>query len=189
MRHIISVLVENHFGVLANVASLFSGRGYNIDSLAVGETQDATISRMTIVTHGEDQVIEQIIKQLDKLIDVIKVVDLREDEMIDRELVLCKVCATTDSRSDIMQIVNTFRAKIVDVSPHSLTIEVTGGEGKVDAMLELLKPFVILETARTGVIALSRKSELHADVAKKVTAGSKAAEKPRKKTAKSKKKS
>lgn len=160
MRHTISVLVENHFGVLSHIAGLFSGRGFNIDSLAVGETQDATVSRMTIVTHGDDRIIQQIIKQLDKLIDVIKVVDLSEEEMIDRELVLVKVNASGDTRSDIMQIVNTFRAKIVDVSPESLTIEVTGSESKVDAMLELLNPFTILEVARTGVIALSRKAEL-----------------------------
>lgn len=160
MRHIISVLVENHFGVLAKVAGLFSGRGFNIDSLAVGETQEPSVSRMTIVTHGDDRIVEKIIKQLDKLIDVIKVTDIRQDEMIDRELVLVKASATADNRTNVMQIVNTFRAKIVDVGQTSLTIEVTGNESKVDAMLELLRPFGIMEVARTGVIALSRKSEL-----------------------------
>lgn len=160
MKHTISVLVENHFGVLAHVAGLFSARGFNIDSLAVGETDDPTVSRMTIVADGDDRVVEQINKQLNKLIDVIKVVDLTSEEMIDRELLLAKVHATATTRGEIMQIVNTFRAKIVDVSPKHITIEVTGGEGKVDAMLELLRPFGILEVVRTGLVAMSRKSEL-----------------------------
>ncbi len=160
MKHTISVLVENHFGVLAHVAGLFSARGFNIDSLAVGETDDPTVSRMTIVAHGDDRVIEQINKQLNKLIDVIKVQDLTEEEKIARELVLAKVHATAANRSDILQIVNTFRAKVVDVNPRSITIEVTGNEEKVDAMLELLRPFGVKEVVRTGTIALSRKSEL-----------------------------
>ena len=160
MKHTISVLVENHFGVLAHVAGLFSARGFNIDSLAVGETDDPTVSRMTIVAHGDDRVIEQIKKQLDKLIDVIKVQDLSEEDMIERELVLVKVKATAASRADMMQIVNTFRAKIVDVNPKSLTVEVTGNQSKIDAMLELLRPFGLKEVARTGTIALSRKTEL-----------------------------
>ena len=143
MKHTISVLVENHFGVLAHVAGLFSARGFNIDSLAVGETEDPTVSRMTIMAHGDDRVIEQIIKQLYKLIDVIK------------------VNATASSRSDILQVVNTFRAKVVDVNPRSLTVEVTGTEEKIDAMLELLRPFGIKEVVRTGTIALARKTELN----------------------------
>lgn len=161
MKHTISVLVENHFGVLAHVAGLFSARGFNIDSLAVGETDEPTVSRMTIVAHGDDRVIEQITKQLNKLIDVIKVQDLSSEENIARELVLVKVHALASTRSDILQIVNTFRAKVVDVNPKSLTIEVTGNEEKVDAMLELLRPFGIKETVRTGTIALARKSELN----------------------------
>lgn len=160
MKHTISVLVENHFGVLARVAGLFSARGFNIDSLAVGETHDPTVSRMTIVAHGDERVLEQIVKQLSKLIDVINVQDLTKDELIDRELLLVKVKNDTDSRNDVMQIVNTFRAKIVDVNPQTLTIEVTGGESKVDAMLELLAPMGIVETARTGLIALSRRREV-----------------------------
>ena len=160
MKHTISVLVENHFGVLTHVAGLFSARGFNIDSLAVGETHDPTVSRMTIVVTGDDRIVEQIIKQLDKLIDVIKVDDLTGEDMIDRELVMVKVGGDASSRNDIMQIVNTFRAKIVDVNPQTLTIEVTGGESKIDAMLELLSPFGILETVRTGTIALSRRKEL-----------------------------
>ncbi len=162
MKHTISVLVENHFGVLARVAGLFSARGFNIDSLAVGETDDPTVSRMTIVVHGDDRVVDQIMKQLNKLIDVIKVVDLTQEEMIDRELVIAKVSANAANRGEIIQIVNTFRAKIVDVNPKSLAIEVTGGEGKVDAMLELLRPFGLIEVVRTGLVALSRKSELTA---------------------------
>lgn len=162
MKHTISALVENHFGVLARVAGLFSARGFNIDSLAVGETEDPSISRITIISHGDDRVLAQIIKQLDKLVDVIKVTDLGKESMIDRELVLVKVSADTETRSDVMQIVNTFRAKIVDVNPQFLTIEVTGGESKVDAMLELLNPFTILETVRTGSIAISRESFLKA---------------------------
>ncbi len=162
MKHTISALVENHFGVLARVAGLFSARGFNIDSLAVGETEDPSVSRITIVSQGDDRVLAQIIKQLDKLIDVIKVTDLGKESMIDRELVLVKVAADTETRSDVMQIVNTFRAKIVDVNPQFLTIEVTGGESKVDAMLELLSPFTILETVRTGSIAISRESFLKA---------------------------
>ena len=160
MKHTISVLVENHFGVLARVAGLFSARGFNIDSLAVGETQDETVSRMTIVVHGDDRIVEQIIKQLNKLIDVIKVVDISVDEIIERELVLAKVAASQETRGDIMQIVNTFRGKIVDVNPQSITIEVTGGESKVDAMLELLRPLGIREVVRTGVIAMARRKEL-----------------------------
>lgn len=157
MKHTISVLVENQFGVLARVAGLFSARGFNIDSLAVGETEDSSVSRITLVVHGDDRIVDQIIKQLNKLVDVIKVVDLSSGEMLDRELVLMKVKADAASRNEIIQIVNTFRAKIVDVNTDFLTIEVTGGESKVDAMVELLGPFGIVEMARTGVIALSRR--------------------------------
>ena len=175
MKHTIAVLVENHFGVLAHVSGLFSARGFNIDSLAVGETEDPTVSRMTIAAHGDDRVIEQIMKQLNKLIDVIKVQDLTEDDMIERELVLVKVNATASSRAELMQIVNTFRGKIVDVKPHSVTVEVTGNESKVDAMLELLRPFGLKEVVRTGAIAISRKSEVSmtAKEPEKKTAGKK----------------
>lgn len=162
MKHTISVLVENHFGVLARVAGLFSARGFNIDSLAVGETHDPTVSRMTIVAQGDDRIIEQIIKQLDKLVDVIKVRDLSAEDIIDRELVLVKVSSSAKAQSNIMQIVNTFRAKIVDVNPKSLTIEVTGGESKIDAMLELFTPYGIIEVVRTGTIALARRSVITA---------------------------
>ena len=157
MNHTIAVLVENQFGVLARVSGLFSARGFNIDSLTVGETQDPAVSRMTIVVNGDDRVLDQIMKQLDKLVNVIKVVDLTQEETIDRELLLVKVGASPANRADIIQIVNTFRAKIVDVNPHSVTIEVTGTESKLDAMLELLRPFNIEELVRTGLISVVRK--------------------------------
>ena len=163
MEHIISALVENHFGVLVRVAGLFSARGFNIDSLAVGETHDASVSRMTIVVHGDDRIIDQIMKQLGKLIDVIKVEDISREAITERELVLIKVASAARSRAEIMQIVNTFRAKVVDVAPQSLTVEVTGNASKVDAMLELLRPFGILEVVRTGTVALSRESVLSID--------------------------
>ena len=162
MKHTISVLVENEFGVLARVAGLFSARGFNIDSLAVGETDDPQVSRMTIVSHGDDRVLEQIMKQLNKLIDVIKVVDLKKEEMIERELVLAKVKADASTRSDVMQIINSFRSKILDVTPEWMMIEITGGEGKIDAMLELLRPYGLLEVVRTGTVALSRMKALAA---------------------------
>jgi acetolactate synthase I/III small subunit len=157
MRHTISILVENKFGVLTRVAGLFSGRGYNIDTLNVGPTQDPNTSRMTVVTRGDDATLEQIVKQLNKLIEVLKVQDFREDEYIDRELVLLKVSVDSKSRSEVMQITDIFRAKIVDVQPKSLTIEITGGEGKVEKFLDLMNPFGIIELTRTGKVALPRK--------------------------------
>jgi len=160
MKHTISVLVENHFGVLARVAGLFSARGFNIDSLAVEETQDPQVSRMTVIAKGDDRIVDQIMKQLGKLVDVICVKDLTGKDVIERELVLIKIGANASNRNDIMHVVNTFRAKIVDVSPESMTIEVTGSEGKIDAMLELLKPFNVREVVRTGQIAMSRRTEI-----------------------------
>ena len=156
MKHTISVLVENKFGVLARIAGLFSGRGFNIDSLAVGETQDPTISRMTIVVHGDDLVLEQVVKQLNKLIDVIKVIDMKGKERVERELVLIKVGANAKTRSEIMQIVDIFRAKIVDVAHESVTVEITGSEDKVNGFLDMMTAFGIREVARTGKIALIR---------------------------------
>ncbi|HOG24136.1 MAG TPA: acetolactate synthase small subunit [Candidatus Omnitrophota bacterium] len=181
MKHTISVLVENHFGVLARVAGLFSARGFNIDSLAVGETHDPQVSRMTVIAQGDDHVVDQIMKQLGKLIDVICVEDLTNKDVIERELVLVKVGANAENRNDIMHVVNTFRAKIVDVSPGTMTIEVTGSEGKIDAMLELLKPFDLREVVRTGQIAMSRRHELKMPGAKGARKAS------HKKTAKKKK--
>jgi acetolactate synthase-1/3 small subunit len=157
MRHTISVLVENKFGVLTRVAGLFSGRGYNIDTLNVGPTHDSNTSRMTIVTRGDDATIDQIVKQLNKLIDVLKVTDYREGEYIDRELVLVKVNVDSKTRAEVMQITDIFRAKIVDVQPKTLTIEITGNESKVEKFLELMKTFGIAELTRTGKVALGRK--------------------------------
>ncbi len=155
-KHIISVLVENRFGVLARIAGLFSGRGYNIDSLTVAETDEPDVSRMTIVSTGDEQIIEQITKQLNKLIDVIKVSDLTGDQYVDRELALIKVSADGKSRSDIINIVDIFRAHIVDVTPTTLMIEVTGDEEKLKAIIEMLRPYSIQEIARTGKIAMLR---------------------------------
>ena len=157
MRHTISVLVENKFGVLTRVAGLFSGRGYNIDTLNVGPTQDPKTSRMTIVTHGDEATLEQIVKQLNKLPNVIKVQDFRDGEYVDRELVLVKVAVDSKSRAEVMQITDIFRAKIVDVQPRSLTIEITGSEGKVGKLIELMSSFGVSEITRTGKIALPRK--------------------------------
>ncbi|MDI6704357.1 MAG: acetolactate synthase small subunit [bacterium] len=156
MKHTISVLVENRFGVLARVSGLFSGRGFNIDSLCVGETDDPTVSRMTIVVRGDERVLEQIIKQLRKLIDVIKVSNLTKEEHVERELVLIKVSAMNKKRAEIMEIVNIFRAKIIDVDHQIVTIEMTGDEDKISALIELMKPFGIKELVRTGRIAISR---------------------------------
>ena len=156
MKHTISVLVENKFGVLARISGLFSGRGFNIDSLAVGETQDPTVSRMTIVVEGDDLLLEQVVKQLNKLIDVIKVIDMKGRERVERELVLMKVSASAKTRSEIMQIVDIFRAKIVDVDHNALTIEITGDESKMSGFFDLMKSFGILEVARTGKVALLR---------------------------------
>jgi acetolactate synthase-1/3 small subunit len=157
MRQTISVLVENKFGVLTRVAGLFSGRGYNIDTLNVGPTQAPDLSRMTIVTHGDQATLEQIVKQLNKLPDVIKVQDYRDGEYVDRELVLVKVGVDSKSRAEVMQITDIFRAKIVDVQPRSLTIEITGAEGKVEKFLGLMDSFGVQEITRTGKVALPRK--------------------------------
>ena len=154
-----SILVENRFGVLTRIAGLFSGRGYNIDTLNVAPTADPTASRMTIVTRGDDATLEQIVKQLNKLADVMKVQDFREGEYVDRELVLVKVAVDSKTRAEVMQITDIFRAKIVDVQPKSLTIEITGNESKVDKFLVLMKTFGITELTRTGKVAMARKSE------------------------------
>jgi len=156
MQHTISLLVENKFGVLARISNLFSGKGFNMDCICVGETENPELSRMTIVTHGDDMVIEQIIKQLNRLINVIKVVDLTFEEHINRELALIKLSCTASTRSSIAQIADIFQAKIVDISPKTLTIEVTGGNKKVQACINMLQPFGIKEMARTGIVALKR---------------------------------
>jgi acetolactate synthase-1/3 small subunit len=156
MQHTISVLVENKPGVLTRVASLFARRGFNIDSLAVGTTEDPTLSRMTIVVSAEDELLEQVTKQLHKLINVIKIQDLDPADMVDRELVLFKVNAPPDRRHEVIEIANVFRAKIVDVGRNSVTVEATGSGDKLLAMEDLLRAYGIKELARTGRIALSR---------------------------------
>jgi acetolactate synthase I/III small subunit len=159
MRHTISILVENKFGVLARVAGMFSGRGFNIDTLNVGPTLDASASRMTIVVRGDDKVLEQVNKQLEKLVDVIDVQDFRDEEFVDRELVLLRVKATSKTRPEVMQICDIFRAKIIDVQPETLAIEVTGSEGKTRKFLALMERFGIRALTRTGKVALPRSDE------------------------------
>jgi acetolactate synthase-1/3 small subunit len=156
MRHIVAILVENKFGVLSRVAGLFSGRGFNIESLTVAPTNDPTVSRMTVVTVGNDQVIEQVTKQLSKLIDVIKVTDLTGTEFVDREMVLIRVRAVDEGRAEVMRLVEIFRGKIVDVGSESIVIEVTGTDSKLEAFMSLLKPFGVTEIVRTGKVAISR---------------------------------
>jgi acetolactate synthase-1/3 small subunit len=156
MQHTISVLVENEFGVLSRVANLFSGRGFNIDSLSVAPTNEEGLSRMTIVTRGDDKILEQINKQLNKLIDVLKVIDFTDGSAIDREMALIKVAAEDESRAEVLRIVDIFRAKIIDVTAKSYTIEVTGNPLKVDAILELLRPLGLKELVRTGAVAIGR---------------------------------
>ena len=156
MKHTISVLVENHFGVLARVSSMFSSRGYNIDSLCVGETEDPKVSRMTVLVRGDDVVLEQIIKQLNKLVDVIEVIDLTQENFVERELIMVKVKAAQTQRSEVIELSTIFRAKVVDVGPDSMIFEVTGSEGKVGAFIDMVRPFGIMELVRTGEIAIAR---------------------------------
>ena len=156
MKHTISVLVENHFGVLARVSGLFSARGYNIDSLCVGETENPAVSRMTVVVRGDDNVIVQIIKQLYKLVDTIEVTDLTAQDFVERELVMIKIGAARRQRSEVIEIATIFRAKVVDMSAASMILEITGSEGKVEAFIDMMRPFKILELVRTGEIASPR---------------------------------
>jgi len=156
MRHTISVLVENEFGVLARVAGLFSGRGFNIESLSVAETLDPTLSRITLVTRGDDQVLEQIEKQLNKLVSVVRVIDFSDSPHVEREMALIKVTADEKTRAEVMNIVDIFRTKVIDVGAQSYIIEVTGDEEKIQAILDLLKPLGIKEIVRTGKVAMHR---------------------------------
>jgi len=156
MKHVISVLVDNEPGVLSRISGLFSGRGFNIESLNVAETLDPTISRMTLVTRGNDQIIEQIIKQLNKLVNVIKVQDLTGTDYVEREMALIKVSAQSSSRAEVLRIVDIFRGRVVDVSPKSFTLEITGDEKKIQAVIDLLIPLGIMEIVRTGKVAISR---------------------------------
>ncbi|MDL1970547.1 MAG: acetolactate synthase small subunit [Candidatus Desulfofervidaceae bacterium] len=160
MRHTLSLLVENQPGVLSRVTGLFSGRGFNIESLCVAETLDPKISRITLVTKGDDQIVEQIKKQLNKLINVIKVVDLSEIESVEREMALIKVKADPNHRAEILRMVDIFRGKIVDVSPLYYTVEITGDANKIEAFIELMRNFQIQEIARTGTVALPRAKKI-----------------------------
>jgi acetolactate synthase-1/3 small subunit len=155
-KHALSVLVVNHAGVLSRISGLFSRRGFNIDSLAVGVTENPEVSRMTIIVDGDEYVVEQVRKQLDKLIDVIKIKELERNDSIRRELALIKVSANAATRSEIIQIVEIFRANIVDISKSTLTIEISGGTDKVAALEEMLMQFGIKEIVRTGTIAIER---------------------------------
>ncbi len=158
MKHTIVVTVENKFGVLARISGLFSSRGYNIDSLTVGETQDPKISRMTIVVKGDDKILEQVINQLNKLIDVIEVKDMKKGTYVGRELALVKIQSSAKNRSEVLEIVNIFRAKPIDIGLESMTIQITGAEEKVEAFIGLMEPFGIIELARTGRVAMVREA-------------------------------
>ena len=159
MRHVITLQVENEFGVLARIDGLFSGRGFNIESLSVAETLDPTVSTMTIGTRGDDTIIEQDLKQLNKLVSVIKVVDLIDKDFVEREMILIKVSATPHTREEVLRVVDIFRGKVVDVGTKTYTIEVTGDEKKIDAILNLMKPLGIKEMVRTGRVAMVRGSK------------------------------
>ncbi len=156
MRHIISALVRNKPGVLARVSGLFSARGFNIESLAVGQTEDPDVSRMTVVVPGDDAILEQVRKQLSKLVDTIKVQDFEEATSVIRDLMLVKVKTNQSNRSEVIEIVNVFRAKIVDMTNSGVIIEITGEEGRLERFLNMLRPYGIIETMRTGRIAMAR---------------------------------
>jgi acetolactate synthase I/III small subunit len=169
MDHIISVTVENKFGSLSRIAGLFSGRGFNIESLSVAPTLDPSMSQMTIVTSGDERIIEQIVKQLNKLIDVIKVVDLNESDFVSRETALIKVHTRPEDRAEVLRIADIFRANVIDSTPGTYTIEVTGDPQKIEAIINLLQPLGIKDLTRTGRVAVARESMRSADVpAKKI---------------------
>ncbi len=159
MKHTISVLVENKFGVLARIAGLFSARGFNIDSLAVGETEDPSVSRMTIVVEGDEKTLEQIKKQLNKLIDTIKVVDFKGGDFVDRELIMVKVGVSAKNRKEILEAIDSIGAKVVNAGVRSLSVQAVGDQKTIEALLALLRPFGIIETVRTGRIAMSTAEE------------------------------
>jgi len=159
MKHVISVLVENKVGVLSRITGLFSGRGFNIESLAVGETENMAISRMTIVVSGDESILEQVRKQLDKVIDTIKVTDFTGTDYVERDLILIKVSALPGKRSEIIELVDVFRGKIIDVGQKDMIVEISGPEDRLEAVLNLLRPYGIKEVARTGRIAMNRGSK------------------------------
>jgi acetolactate synthase I/III small subunit len=156
MRHVLSALVQNQPGVLAHVSGMLASRGFNIDSLAVGETEQPDLSRMTFVVHGDDATLEQVRKQLDKLVTIVKVLDISTEDYVERDLMLLKISATPDKRMEVVLLVEMFRARVVDVGLKDMMIEISGQERKIEAFIELMRPFGILELARTGRIALVR---------------------------------
>src|SRR5437667_3274543 len=164
MRHVLSVLVRDQPGVLALASGMIASRGFNIDSLAVGETENADISRMTFVVHGDDAELEQVRKQLDKIVSVVKVTDISSEDFVERDLMLVKVKASPQQRMEITLLVEMFRARVVDVSPGDLMIEISGQERKIEAFIDLMRPYGILELARTGRIALVRGTKGKGDV-------------------------
>jgi acetolactate synthase-1/3 small subunit len=164
MRHVLSALVQNQPGVLAHISGMLASRAFNIDSLAVGETEDANLSRMTFVVHGDDAELEQVRKQLDKVVTVVKVQDISSEDFVERDLMLVKVVATAQQRSEISLLVEMFRGRVVDISPGSLMVEISGQERKIEAFIELMRPYGILELARTGRIALVRGQRGQGDI-------------------------
>jgi acetolactate synthase-1/3 small subunit len=156
MKHTLSVLLQNKPGALSRVTGLFSGRGFNIESLCVAETLDPKVSSLTLVTRGSEAIIEQITKQLHKLIDVIKVSDISEGEYVEREMVIIRVKAESHTRAEVLRVIDIFRGKVVDVSPTSYAVEITGPESKIRAVIDLLRPIGIKEVVRTGTIAMAR---------------------------------
>ena len=164
MRHVLSALVKNEPGVLAHVSGMLASRGFNIDSLAVGETEDAHLSRMTFVVHGDDAELEQVRKQLDKIVTIVKVLDISSEDYVERDLMLIKVRATPAQRMEIVLLVEMFRARVVDVSPGDLMMEISGSERKIEAYIDLMRPYGIIELARTGRIALVRGTPVKGDV-------------------------
>jgi acetolactate synthase-1/3 small subunit len=164
MRHVLSALVHNQPGVLAHVSGMLASRGFNIDSLAVGETEDPNLSRMTFVVHGDDAELEQVRKQLDKIVSVVKVQDISSENFVERDLMLAKVKAAPAQRMEIILLVEMFRARVVDVSPNDLMIEISGQEQKIEAFIGLMRPYGIIELARTGRIALVRGTATGGDV-------------------------
>jgi acetolactate synthase-1/3 small subunit len=172
MRHVISALVINEPGVLANVAGMFAARGFNIDSLVVGRTENPELSRMTIVVNADDNTLEQVRKQLGKLVPVVKVRDFKEVSYVERDLVLATIGVSPDKRNEVVEIVNLFRGHIVDVARNSVTVQLAGTEDKIEAMLELLRPYGIKEMARTGVIAMARGAQNTKDEAEAKAAAS-----------------
>ncbi len=156
MRHVLSALVQNQPGVLAHVSGMLASRGFNIDSLAVGETEDPQLSRMTFVVHGDDNVLDQVRKQLDKIVSIVRVVDISSENYVERDLMLIKVQAMPEKRVEISLLVEMFRARVVDISPDNMMIELSGSEAKIEAFIDLMRPYGIHELARTGRIALVR---------------------------------